>query len=354
MSLSRRRAARINAELEVVVRHGGVDRRGRTQDVTPFGLFVRLDPPMSAGLVVEVEVVVGDGRARGWARVVHALDAADAAALGRQPGNGLEVVAGGDEQLTAALIAVVEQSPQVTAVAAEYTALVADGATRLLERLSNILDHAGFRVFTAATGAEAMAIVNRVRPDVVVAARDLPVLDGFGLLDALGAIPELASVPVIMIGGECSDLDRLAALRRGALDVVPKPFTGLEIILRARRLARVARRDPERVLLRGALESLGLPSLLTMMEIERKTGVLAVTSGETVAWLAFVDGRLLRARASDRRGDSRATLMRVLDWDRGNFELTAGGEDVEPELAESVTHLLLEHARVHDERNGSR
>ncbi|MBP8806952.1 MAG: response regulator [Kofleriaceae bacterium] len=346
----RRRAARIVISLDVVVHHDGAVLHAASQDLTPFGLFLRLDPPLPVGAEVELAIAPGGRPARGRARVVHALGAADATALGRRPGNGLVVLPEADGGLAAALLAIVEASPQVAAPRDELVALVADGSTRLLERMSTALDAAGFRVMTAASGVEALAAVGRARPDVIVAARDLPVLDGLALLDELGRSPELASVPVMIIAEHATDLARLEAFQRGAQDYVPKPFTALEIILRARRLARLAQRDPERVLLRGAVTAVGLPALLTMMELERKTGVLTMTRDELVAWLSFVDGRLVRVRTSDHRGDSRAALLRVLDWERGHFELVAGGADIEPDLTESVTHLLLEHARVRDER----
>ena len=95
-------------------------------------------------------------------------------------------------------------------------------------------------------------------------------------------------------------------------------------------------------------------TLQTMIEQERKTGVLTLTRSDQLAWLTFVDGRLVRVRASDHRGDSRSTLMRVLDWTDGYFELAAGGAEGEAELEESITHLLLEHARVADERSRSK
>jgi hypothetical protein len=133
------------------------------------------------------------------------------------------------------------------------------------------------------------------------------------------------------------------------MDFIPKPFTALEVILRARRLARLQRRDGDRVLLRGTIDHLGLPSLLMMLEQDRKSGVLRLTRDEVVAWLTFSDGRLVRARISDARSSSRQTLQRVLGWSAGHFELSAGAPDGEPELEGSVTHLLLEHARVSDE-----
>ena len=45
-----------------------------------------------------------------------------------------------------------------------------------------------------------------------------------------------------------------------------------------------------------------------------------------------------------------AFLMSLLDWKDGYFELSSGGtSQIKPELEGSITHLLLEHARLRDE-----
>ena len=134
------------------------------------------------------------------------------------------------------------------------------------------------------------------------------------------------------------------------MDFIPKPFTVLEVILRARRWARASRRDPERVVLRGALSDLALPSLLTMFEHERKSGQLALTRDQVVAWIDFLDGRIVRARSTEIAADSHTVMMNVLDWQSGYFELSAGSPAVpRPDLDASVTQLLLEPAHRRDE-----
>ena len=189
-------------------------------------------------------------------------------------------------------------------------------------------------------------------PDVVLVERDMPVVDGLHVLSEMGRHSELASVPVMMMSADATDLFRLQAFQLGAADFIPKPFTVLEVILRARRWARASQRDPERVVLRGALAELGLPSLLTMFEQERKSGQLALTRDQLVAWIDFVDGRIVRARSSELDADSHTVLMHVLDWQAGYFELSAGASAVAASDADTiaVTHLLLEHARVRDEQ----
>jgi hypothetical protein len=153
----------------------------------------------------------------------------------------------------------------------------------------------------------------------------------------------------MMMSADATDLVRLEAFQLGAADFIPKPFTVLEVILRARRWARARQRDTERVLLRGTLSELALPSLLTMFEQERKSGQLALTREQHVAWIDFTDGKIIRARTSEVETDSRGALMTLLDWREGFFELSAGAPHGKPELDASITHILLEHAQLRDE-----
>lgn len=354
----RRRVARIILNLTVELTAGGQTIRAVSQDVTPFGMFIRLATPLPVGTTIELAMSPGGVRLSTVATVVHSLTESEARMLGRKPGIGVvfrdSLRDQADLEFQGELIKLIETNPQINPIEDELRIVVADPQTRLLERLSTALGNAGFLVYTATNGMEALGAALSRGPDVVLAERDMPVMDGMRLLEEMGRQPELASVPFMMMSENATDLVRLQAFQLGAAEFLPKPFTALEVILRARRLGRMGRREGERVLLRGAVEQLGLPSLLTMLEQERKTGVLRLTRDETVAWLSFVDGRLVRARASDKRDDSRSTVMRVLDWTAGHFELSAGGAEGDPELDDSVTHLLLEHARVTDEASRAR
>src|SRR5207237_10116009 len=98
----------------------------------------------------------------------------------------------------------------------------------------------------------------------------------------------------------------------------------------------------------------GLPALLTMFEHERKSGQLSVTRDHFVGWIDFLEGKILRARSTELEADSHPVLMALLDWKDGYFELSAGAPAIAaPELQTTVTHLLLEHARLRDEAQRS-
>jgi DNA-binding response OmpR family regulator len=317
-------------------------------------MFLRIPEPIPIGTVVELAFAPDGERLVTAAVVVHQLPEEEAVSLGRKAGIGVVFRGDAESAFCRAIVRLIESNPQVRRSEGEYRIVVADAATRMLERMSTAFDNAGFAVATATNGMEALGAALSRTPDVVMAARDMPVMSGLALLEEMGRHEDLAGVPVIIVGEASTDLVRLEAFQLGAMDFVPKPFTALEVILRARRLARMRQRDGERVLLRGTIQHFGLPSLLAMLEQDRKTGVLRLTRDEVVAWLDFVDGRLVRARATDARADSRSTLMRVLGWSTGYFELSAGAAEGEPELDGSVTHLLLEHARVSDEARRDR
>lgn len=350
----RRRLNRTAINLPVEVTAAGRTLRTVTQDLSPHGAFIRISPPLPPETSVEILLTPAGHRITLAGRVIHALGELEARTLGRFPGVGVEFFdpeRPDEEFFSDDVQRVVERLARRQPVA-ELRIVVADPQTRLLERLSTALGNAGFTVVTATNGMEAIGACLSRTPDVVLVEREMPVVDGLHVLQEMGRHPQLAGVPVMMMGADATDLVRLQAFQFGAMDFIPKPFTVLEVILRARRWARARQRDPERVVLRGTLGELALPSLLTMFEQERKTGQLSITHEHFVAWIDFVDGRIVRARSSELEAGSHPVMMSVLDWKDGYFELVAGAPvsgDVEPELAGSVTHLLLEHARLRDE-----
>jgi hypothetical protein len=102
--------------------------------------------------------------------------------------------------------------------------------------------------------------------------------------------------------------------------------------------------------LRGNLVDIGLGTLLSLLEFEKKSGVLLVMRTSELARVFIADGKILKVETTIGTGIPKDRLMRVLDWRDGQFEFSPaeiGGRD---ELGLSVTQVLLEHARVRDEQ----
>jgi len=136
-----------------------------------------------------------------------------------------------------------------------------DPATRNV--LGQFLAKKGFRVEAAATGEEGLAMARRLRPRAITLDVVMPGMDGWAVLSALKADPDLADIPVVML--TMVD-DRHKGFRLGAADYLNKPVDPdrLTAVLRrhpgdpAARRVLVVDDDPDvRRRLRGLLEKDG-------------------------------------------------------------------------------------------------
>src|SRR5207248_9708970 len=102
--------------------------------------------------------------------------------------------------------------------------------------------------------------------------------------------------------------------------------------------------------LRGDLVQVSLASVLSFLENERMSGELLIV-GKSRARMLLSDGKLLRAELNEPVRESERAYV-ILGWKRGQFEFVpqdiAIEEDDQPQ---SLTSLILEHARRSDESN---
>ncbi|SCL35067.1 PAS domain S-box-containing protein [Micromonospora nigra] len=91
-----------------------------------------------------------------------------------------------------------------------------------------------FRVLGAVDGVEALDLVAREGPDLVLTDVMMPRLDGFGLLRALRADRRTAGLPVIVLSAHTGEEAAVQALGAGADDHLPKPFSSSELLARVR------------------------------------------------------------------------------------------------------------------------
>jgi DNA-binding NtrC family response regulator len=130
---------------------------------------------------------------------------------------------------------------------APLSVLVVDDEELLVRSCARILEHEGFVVRTALRGREALELAARHRPDIILSDLMLPDLDGLEVLqEARQLDPE---VLVIMITGFATVDSSVAAIKAGAYDYIPKPFTATQLQILVGRAARQVRlaRDNERL-----------------------------------------------------------------------------------------------------------
>ncbi len=359
-SVDRRADPRIAVELEVNFESLDEFVSAYTHDVSRTGLFVPTDKflPMGAVVALSVKLPDRDKPIRAIARVAYILDGQKALQRGRKPGLGMEFLDVGGVPFADHILAYLKATgsapaPSDLPPANPHLALVVDDEPLAREKVSASLAEAGFRVIVAKDGLEALGQAMRERPDIILTDVTMPGLDGWQLLRILRSRPNLATIPVIFLTRLTSDTERLKGYRLGVDDYVGKPFTGLELTLRVQRvIARNRQAQGSNKALRGDLSQVSLASLLSLAEMERRTGnLLLVRNGETVR-LHLRDGAVMRIDLPEEhsRKPPIDRFFYVLDWMSGQFELSSVEVPAEDALGLRTSFVLLEHARRKDER----
>ena len=127
------------------------------------------------------------------------------------------------------------------AVPAEaVTILAVDDLPQNLRLLDAILSPRGYRVLTATSGEEAMAVLPTSGADLVLLDILMPGMDGYEVCRRIRSTPGFEFLPVVMITAS-GDQEKVRAIEAGADDFVSKPLNQGELLARVASLARVKR-----------------------------------------------------------------------------------------------------------------
>jgi len=118
--------------------------------------------------------------------------------------------------------------------------LLVDDNADLRHYMSELLAPA-YEVVTACDGQEAVERLDAGAPDIIVSDVMMPRLDGFGLVRAVRARPDVASVPVILLSARAGEESAVEGLDAGADDYLVKPFAARELLARVRTHVELAR-----------------------------------------------------------------------------------------------------------------
>lgn len=121
--------------------------------------------------------------------------------------------------------------------------LVVDDDALLRRSLSLQLEQAGYRASTAASAEDALALIQRDKPDLILLDVGLPGMDG---LEALRRIQQEDDIPVIFVTARRRELDTILGLELGADGYITKPFNPDVLLAHVKSvLRRVSRQSPE-------------------------------------------------------------------------------------------------------------
>ncbi len=118
--------------------------------------------------------------------------------------------------------------------------LVVDDDRQIVRLVRSYLEKAGFSVLTAYDGEEALHIIRREKPDLIVLDLMLPKRDGPEITRIVRADQSLANIPILMLTARAEDTDKVLGLELGADDYLTKPFNPPEMVARVRAILRRA------------------------------------------------------------------------------------------------------------------
>lgn len=119
--------------------------------------------------------------------------------------------------------------------------LVVDDEKKIVEVVGSYLEHAGYEVFTAFDGKQALSLFETVEPAFVILDLMLPDISGE---EVCMAIRRQSRVPIIMLTAKVEEEDILKGLDIGADDYVIKPFSPKQLLARVTAVLRRVTGEP--------------------------------------------------------------------------------------------------------------
>lgn len=120
------------------------------------------------------------------------------------------------------------------------TILAVDDESQVLKSIGRVLEDAGHDVTLASSGEQALELIKRQRPDLIVLDIVMPEMDGIEVCRRIRADPFLAKLPIIFLTAKGRPNDIAQGLDTGGDDYLTKPFEVLELPARIRALLRRA------------------------------------------------------------------------------------------------------------------
>ena len=110
--------------------------------------------------------------------------------------------------------------------------LVVDDTSANIQAVTAILREHGYQISVATNGRQALSVLERVRPDLILLDVLMPEMDGFEACRRIKHNPAYQDIPIIFLTAKTDATDIVRGFELGAVDYVPKPFNAYELLAR--------------------------------------------------------------------------------------------------------------------------
>jgi CheY-like chemotaxis protein len=234
------------------------------------------------------------------------------------------------------------------------TVIVADGNRERAGRLLEACLVRGLQTRHVETGPAALEASLADVPQLVIAAVELPLIDGIRLSEILRANPRTAEARFLFLGRPStrppSPFDETLPGHTPADEVVAQ---AVSMLARQTRMDAVRRESAARRELEGQLAQIPLVDLIELLHLNRRSGVIELTRAAAAAYgqagaIWIQDGELVHAAVGNEVVGHKA-LFRLLGWREGRFTFSAERRAPAQSLSGPARVLLLEGLRQSEE-----
>jgi len=223
--------------------------------------------------------------------------------------------------------------------------LIVDDFTPTLEAIKAYLssEYSGkIIIHIAENGKEAIEVLNSNEIDLVVTDIGMPIMDGLDLLAYMSK--KYPDIPVIIMTSFGTPQIEERLKKFNAFLYLEKPF---DIKKLEGKILEGLKAETE-----GHIQGFSLPSFLQLIQIEAKTCTLKVQYDGNKAVLYFKNGALIGAKAPNKVGTEAA--LEILSLEKAEIDIDGKCRKIEPTIDTPLHYLLLESARILDEKNKDR
>lgn len=114
--------------------------------------------------------------------------------------------------------------------------LIVDDEPNIVISLEFLMQQAGYDVHVARTGEEAIEMISRLEPDLILLDIMLPGIDGFEICQWVREHPEWDRIKIIMLTAKGRDVDIAKGFALGANAYITKPFSTRDLMAEVRRV----------------------------------------------------------------------------------------------------------------------
>ncbi len=225
--------------------------------------------------------------------------------------------------------------------------LFVDDDTRFLELVQGLMaDYAGpaWEIFVTTDTAQALALLQAHKIDLLVTDVHMPVVDGLQFLKLLQR--KYRDLLKVVLTADTTGAYRAACLSSGAELFIEKPraMGGWQAIYA--NLSELVRFRPEEGF-RGVLKKVGLQDIVQLECLARSSSVLEVSAGDVRGTIFIHEGQIVHAQVGDKAGAE--TFCELMSLAGGEFSLRPYTEPHARSIEGSWEFLIMEAARRRDE-----